>query len=321
MPNRITIALAMVLCLGILVNSPVYAVVGVSEPTLWTRSVSWIMAQQRAFHQELSAALNALADNGGMAATASLIFGSFLYGVFHAAGPGHGKAVLTTYLLTHPHRIGRGVGLAAVSAFCQGVVAIILVYGLIYLAGWVPRETSTAIAWSERLSYFLVAAIGALLVLRTLRQLFRRHFPDNKTTGSHSLDHNHGEDCGHSHMPSGEQLEHIHDLRSAIGVILAIGLRPCTGAVLVLVLARALSLPIAGIAAVVAMSAGTGVAVAALAFLAVSARQKASAMTAGKSVFWRLFGNGLTLAGGGLLLAIGISLLGASFHSRHPLGL
>jgi len=324
MSSRIVIVPGLVLFAliwGLLISSPVYAAVSATEPTLWARAVSSIMTQQRAFHQELSSALNALADNGGIAATGSLILGSFLYGVFHAAGPGHGKAILTTYLLTHPHRVRRGVSIAAASAFCQGLVAIILVYGLIYLAGWLPRETSSAIAWSERLSYFLVAAIGALLILRTLRQTVIRFLPGKQSASLHSHDHEGCDDCGHHHMPSGEQLERIHDLRSAISVVLAIGLRPCTGAILVLVLARALSLPIAGVGAVIAMSAGTGMAVALIAFLAVSARQKASSMTAGRSAFWRFAGNSLTLAGGGLLLAIGISLLSASFYSRHPLGL
>ena len=122
-------------------------------------------------------------------------------------------------------------------------------------------------------------------------------------------------------MPSGEQLEQIRDLRSAISVVLAIGLRPCTGAILVLVLARALTLPIAGVGAVLAMSAGTGIAVATLAFLAVRARQKAVAFTADKSPVWQVAANTAALAGGGLLIAIGISLLSASFYSRHPLGL
>ncbi len=301
-----------------------YAADAVAEPSLWSSAVTWMLTQQRTFHQELIDALKALTAHGGLATAWSLVAGSFLYGVFHAAGPGHGKAVLTTYLLTHPHRLSRGMGIAAAAAFCQGIVAIVLVYGLIYLAGWIPRETSSAVAWSERLSYILVAALGALLIWRTLRSLAARFFP-TKIAG-HSHDHDHGHDhvhdenCGHAHMPSGEQLENAKDFRSAAGLVLAIGLRPCTGAVLVLVLAKALGLPWAGVGAVMAMSAGTGMAVASLAFLAVKARHKAVALTADRGPFWRYAGSGVALAGGGLLLAIGISLLSASFYARHPLG-
>ncbi|WP_339635626.1 nickel/cobalt transporter [uncultured Sneathiella sp.] len=309
-----------VLAWSVWMPSQAHAASGVAEPSLWARGISWIMMQQRIFHEELVTALKTLTDGGGLAAAWSLIFGSFLYGIFHAAGPGHGKVVLTTYLLTHPQRVSRGVGIAAAAALCQGLVAIVLVYGLIYLAGWIPRETGSAVAWSERISYILVAAIGGLLILRTARQLLNRYFPRTETH-SHHHHHEDGDCCGHTHMPSGEQLEQIRDLRSAISVVLAIGLRPCTGAILVLVLARALTLPIAGVGAVLAMSAGTGIAVATLAFLAVRARQKAVAFTADKSPVWQVAANTAALAGGGLLIAIGISLLSASFYSRHPLGL
>lgn len=302
------------------------------EPSLWSGAVGWMMVQQRAFHQELIDALKALTAHGGVAAAWSLVAGSFLYGIFHAAGPGHGKAVLTTYLLTHPHRLSRGMGIAAAAAICQGIMAIILVYGLIYLAGWIPRETSSAVAWSERLSYILVAALGALLLWRTLRGLTARYLSARTAAGSHAHDHGHHHDhghdhdddhcdsCGHAHMPSGEQLENANTLRSALGLVLAIGLRPCTGAVLVLVLAKALNLPVAGVAAVMAMSVGTGMAVASLAFLAVKARHKAVALTADRGPFWRIAGNGVALAGGGLLLILGLSMLSASFYTRHPLG-
>lgn len=324
MSRRIVASICLYLCvatLSHLIVPSALAAAGTLEPSAWSRIVSWIMTQQRTFHEELVIALKALSASGGMTAAWSLVLGSFLYGIFHAAGPGHGKIVLTTYLLTHPHRVGRGVGIAAAAALCQGIVAILLVYGLIYIAGWIPRETSSAVAWSERLSYLLVAGIGALLVLRTARQLFSRYMTQ-KHTGDHSAhDHHHDDCCGHAHMPSGEQIEKINSLRSAIGVILAIGLRPCTGAVLVLVLAKAMGLPLAGIGAVIAMSFGTGMAVALLAFLAVAARQKAAKATDGNSPFWQIFTNSAALAGGGLLLAVGISLLSASFYSRHPLGL
>ena len=299
------------------------------EPGLWSSITAWIFTQQRTLHEQLAGSLGQLQESGSTGVAAVLILTSFLYGVFHAAGPGHGKAVLTTYLLTHRDQIRRGVLIATASALCQGLVAILLVYGLIYLGGWLPRETSAAVGWSERISFLLVALIGALLVLRTLRSLWRqnrmRHMqrPEKIQPHNHGHVHTDGEDCthcGHQHMPSGEQIAQVKSLRAAVGVILAIGLRPCTGAILVLILAKALSLPFAGVAAVIAMSVGTGAAVAIIAYLAIAARQKAIAFTEGRSILWGLAGNLVAIAGGTLLVAIGISLLNASFATRHPLG-
>ena len=96
----------------------------------------WILQQSSALHAELVDGVRAAADSAGMGGAAWLIGLAFLYGVFHAAGPGHGKAVIATYLATQRERLVRGVALAVLGALCQGLTAILLVYGLIGLAGW-----------------------------------------------------------------------------------------------------------------------------------------------------------------------------------------
>ncbi len=279
-----------------------------AEPSLWSEMIGWIYVQQRAFHQELIDGLRSLTRDGGAAAAWTLISASFLYGIFHAAGPGHGKAVLTTYLMTHREQTKRGVLLAVVSAFTQGLVAIVLVYGLILLAGWLPRETSEAVSWSERASFALLTALGGYLIYRAARSGLKRW------RGQHAGC------CGHSHAPSEEQIAATGSFRATLGVVLSIGLRPCTGAVLVLVFAQIAGLYWAGVVAVLAMSAGTAIAVAALAFAAVNARSFAGRLVASRGGSW-MFSADLVALGGGVLLAlIGYSLLLASFGPRHPLG-
>ena len=60
-------------------------------------------------------------------AVAGLFGISFLYGVFHAAGPGHGKAVISSYLFANNETWRRGVVLSCASAMLQALVAILLV--------------------------------------------------------------------------------------------------------------------------------------------------------------------------------------------------
>ena len=302
-----------------------------SELSIADRAVLWVFDQQRLFHRSLAQAIRGLAHGGGLAAAWSLVAGSFAYGVFHAAGPGHGKAVLSAYLLTHRQRIARGVLLATAAALCQGVTAIVLVYGLMLLVGWLPSDASTAVTWSERLSYGVVAVIGGYLLLGALRSLRIRsrlfpfaawHADAHGQHDHHDHDHEHGH-CGHAHMPTGAQIDAATGLRAAVGVVLSVGLRPCSGAVLVLVLAQVLGLAWAGVGAVLAMSAGTAITVAALAFVAVNLRHWADHLIAtlgGGSVVENV-STALKLAGGAVILWLGLSLLFASFGPGHPLGL
>lgn len=293
---------------GLVQGSDAQPVTAPTEPSLWSEMIGWIYTQQRIFHQELIDGLRGLTEHGGTAAAWTLISASFLYGVFHAAGPGHGKAVLTTYLVTHREQMKRGVLLAVISAFTQGVVAIVLVYGLILIAGWLPRETTEAVSWSERASFALLTALGGYLIYRAVRSGLKRW--RGQEAGC----------CGHSHAPSNEQIAATGSFRATLGVVLSIGLRPCTGGVLVLVFAQIAGLYWAGVVAVAAMSAGTAIAVSALAFAAVNARSFAGRLVAGRGGSWLLSADLVALGGGVILALIGYSLLLASFGPRHPLG-
>jgi ABC-type nickel/cobalt efflux system permease component RcnA len=289
----------------------------IADNAAWTQAVAWMLEQQRLFHRQLAEHMRALEGGGTAAAAWALVAASFLYGVFHAAGPGHGKAVIATYLLTHESRLARGVWLAAASSLCQGAVAVALVTGLVMVAGWLPRETQDAVTWSERLSFALLAAMGALFALRALRALAAVRHHDHH--GHHHHHHDHGPGCGCSHTPSPHQIERAGGLQATLGVLLSVGLRPCSGAVLVLAAANVLDLVGAGIAAVAAMSAGTAITVAALAMMTVKARHWAARLSGGdvKGRVW--LGSLVALAGGVAIFLLAASLLVGSFAPAHPL--
>lgn len=283
------------------------------------RATIWIYQQQRAFHRELTSHLREFSQNGGWGVAFALIGASFLYGLFHAAGPGHGKAVMTGYLVTHRETMRRGVQLAVAAAFCQGLVAIVIVYGLISLAGWLPRETQTAVTWSERMSFALVSFVGGYLLYRGLKGLWNKIRSKPACTHAHEHDHVHDETCGHVHVPSPDVVSRATDWKTMIGVVLSIGIRPCTGAVIVLVFAKAVALSWIGVAAVIAMSTGTALAIATLAITAVGVRSLAINLPFPST---RYLGHAADVAaalGGMAILVIGLSLLSTAFGSVHPI--
>ena len=310
---------------------------GAGGASIWQWLVGTVFLEQQALHRDLSGAVRALnAPDGGLAAAWALIAISFLYGVFHAAGPGHGKAILTTYILAEGTERRRGVLLAVISSLAQGFVAVVGVYGLILLVGMLPRDTQATIAWSERASFVLVALLGGWLVWRAARHGLRGLRAGGDQTASdhhhdhhahHGHDHGHGHrtdaSCGHAHAPDLDTLRRTRGWRGHAAVILSIGLRPCTGAILVLILAHALGMAWAGLMAVLAMSLGTAMAIAALAFATASLRGLIDRAAGGGEAALAAQRVGVLagLAGGTLLLALGVDLLAASFGAAHPLGL
>jgi ABC-type nickel/cobalt efflux system permease component RcnA len=276
------------------------------------RAVAWAWTKQHQFHRRLTKELKGLSAQEG--SSLFLILISFLYGIFHAAGPGHGKAVLTTYLLAHGPEVRRGIAMAIAAAMMQGLTAVVLVYGLIFITGWLPSETRSAVNWTERFSFFLVAVVGLYLLLRgvhSVRGALR------KADAAQPVEEEHD---AHDIQP--EQIRQAKNWRAILGVVFAVGIRPCSGAVLILIFAHAMHIHWAGVAAVVAMSLGTAITVSTLALLAVNARQLVLSFTEHKSSrFWGIGGGVVILLAGLLICFLGISLLVYSFGPQHPLGI
>ncbi len=279
----------------------------------------WLQDQQRAFYGAMTASLDALRTDW----TAFWVLGglSFLYGIFHAAGPGHGKVVISSYVLANETQLRRGVLLSVLSAMLQSLVAVVFVLIAAGVLGMTSLAMGDAANWIGIASYALVALLGLWLVMRKVFGWGAHHHEDMAHKAHehlhghdhHDHDHHHGHDHdhdGHAHVVTREAAG--GSLREQLGVVLAVGLRPCSGALVVLVFALSQGLLPAGIAAVFLMGAGTAITVAALATIAVTAKGLAGRIGGVENpvtaavVWW------LELLGAALVLAFGVLLLIAS---------
>jgi len=301
----------------------------------WSRLLIEIQTTQRNLHRQLAGAMRAIGAEGSAAAWGLVVL-SFLYGVFHAAGPGHGKVVISTYLLTQESHLRRGVALSMVSSLVQGVTAILIVEATVGLLGLTFRRAEATATGLEAVSYGLVALLGAILIVTRSRRLHARlkhapvisDHPPLNADGQNAQGHDHGHEetcshCGHAHGPTRSDLESPVSVRTLVGVILSVGIRPCSGAIIVLLAAHAMDLRWAGIGAVLAMSLGTGLTVSLLATLSVYAR-KASLRLAeilpSRATRIATVIDFVGLAGGVFILAVGVLLLQSVWVTpAHPL--
>ena len=276
----------------------------------WGALVYELQVLQRDLHRGLSDAVRSV-EREGLFAVWSLIGLSFLYGVFHAAGPGHGKLIIATYLATHESRLKQGIWLAIGSALAQGVVAVLLVEATVALLGASFSAANKTALQLESISYALVTLLGGFLMVSAARRLWLGHHHHH----DHNDDHRHEEGTDahhcHAHMPVPGDLPERMSLRQTIWIILTIGIRPCTGAILVLIFAYVLQLRFAGIGAVFAMSIGTAITVAVLAAVSVYARQIAVRMSEylpDDGVRGGTLLNTFALIGGLIVFLLGIAL-------------
>ncbi len=257
-----------------------------------------LIAWQSSFYRELTATLKAIAQTP--AAIWGLLGLSFGYGVFHAAGPGHGKAVISGYIVADNRSLRRGLALSFAAAILQALVAIAIVSVATLIFRTTAAQMNMATSAIEQGSFLLVALVG-LLVLWRKAGSFAALGQDGAA---------HDAACDHVHMPDAQEIARLRDWRDMAGVVLAAGLRPCAGALIILVFAATQGLYWAGIAAALAMGLGTAITTGALAALAVFFKFAALRFASGgglKAV--RL------LAGLELLAAAFVAVLGAALFA------
>lgn len=286
--------------------------------------VGWLLAKQAEFYRALSGAIRAAKADGS--AVWGLFSLSFLYGIFHAAGPGHGKAVISSYVIANDETWRRGIILSFASAFLQAVVAVALVGIAAVLLGATARTMSDAVRYIEIVSYALIALLGARLLWvkgRAALAAFRgvqeehehhhdhahHHAHHHHDHAHHGHDHVHDEHCGHSHGPEPKDLAGPGGWKRGLTAIVAVGLRPCSGAILVLVFALAQGIFWAGVAATFLMGLGTAITVAAIAVIAVGAQGFARKLASSQPGTGMLAMRGVEVLAALFVLLFGLALL------------
>jgi nickel/cobalt transporter (NicO) family protein len=339
----------------------------------------WVLSKQAIFYRALSGTI-LLAKNDGSALW-TLMGIAFVYGVFHAAGPGHGKAVISSYLLANDETWRRGVALSFASALVQAFTAILIVGVAAVLLGGTAKMMGQAVRVIEIASYGLIILLGSRLLwvkgLGLMRAtaawreqhsgavadhrhpracvepdcghpihdvfgalgkpadsdggqsglLQRQHHHGQLQCDACDHDHPHGHDhgpdvlpWGHAHGPEPHELGGPDGWKRGLSAIAAVGLRPCSGAIILLVFALSQGLLWAGVVATFVMGLGTAITVAAIATLAVSAKAFARRFTTDEVGYGGVLVRGLEVGAAVLILAFGILLLAGYIASERLVG-
>jgi nickel/cobalt exporter len=301
----------------------------------------WILAEQSMFYQMMSGTIREAKTDGSAAYTLLAI--SFVYGIFHAAGPGHGKAVISSYMVANNETWRRGVILSFASAALQSFTAIAIVAVAALLLDATAKMMDTTVKIIETVSYVFIILIGARLLWVKGRAFLKMLRPENSAHAhdrhhhhghdhrhdrarlDHAHAHAHGEDeasaWGHAHAPEPRELAGPRGWRRGMAAVVSVGLRPCSGAIIVLVFALAQGLFWVGVASTFMMGLGTAITVTAIATLAIGARGFAARIARARPGRGMLVLRGLETAAAALVMLFGLLLLTGYMYSEQLMGI
>jgi ABC-type nickel/cobalt efflux system permease component RcnA len=335
-----------------------------ASPGIVAQAYNWLLTQQQRLNRELANAVKELKAAGSVTAALVLGFIGFSYGVLHAAGPGHGKAIISSYVLANQETVRRGIMLSFLSALIQALSAIVLVGILAIALNATSMEMRVAEGWIETVSWAFVTAVGAWLLYGQIRQILagrklsahgsglakvKTHTHSRTAEPSaphqaghvhthdcgcehdhghphqshahghaHAHGHDHDDCCGHAHMPDPKDLQGDLTWGKALAIAFSVGIRPCTGAILVLVFALSQGLLWAGVFATFAMAIGTAITVSVLAALAVGSRELAARLGGEGSGWATAVATGAGLLGASLVLLMGAVFFVGSLQPQAP---
>jgi ABC-type nickel/cobalt efflux system permease component RcnA len=302
--------------------------------------LSWVADTQQSMQRELAQSVKRLKSGNAIGAALALAGLSFLYGVVHAVGPGHGKAIISSYVVANEETVRRGIMISFIAAALQALTAILLVGVLLIGLNATGLQVNAWANQLETVSYAMIALVGLYLLVTQSAKLWRSYRRSSRAESApvkaihahahehhhHDHDHGHAHHHGHSHA-HGEACDHIVDARELAGpfswrkviaVVVSVGIRPCTGAILVLVFALTQGLFWAGVAATFAMALGTAITVAVLASLALGSRELALRLGGANATWTNTVWTACTIGGAVIIFLFGLLLFLASLGPARP---
>ncbi|MDX6041595.1 nickel/cobalt transporter [Scandinavium lactucae] len=241
----------------------------------WATFLQWCLATQITLHRYLVMYLLQL-NNHQYSAGVWLLVGAFMYGVLHAIGPGHGKFIVTTYLSTHRESQLAARIVPFLGSLMQGISAILFVFILAVGMNLASGDLSESRWYIEKISAVLIGSFGALVIWQALKSLKPKAFGFSRLTPQDASGHQHAADCGCGHHGVRADIAQA-DWKTRVGIVLAIGARPCSGAIMIMLFSNALGIVSWGIIAVMAMAFGTALSILGLSLAVRYARERAVA--------------------------------------------
>ncbi|KFI12806.1 nickel/cobalt transporter [Vibrio coralliilyticus] len=311
-------------------------------PTLVVKTAHW----QREVNSQLADLLYDAKENT-LIAGSYLIGFSFLYGMLHSLGPGHGKVIVTTYLATHPTKVKASLMITVVSAMLQAIVAITLVTVLVWGFNASMRVVNQQASLFVTFSFGLVALFGGLIMYKALKNIYKSiRKPKIRVNSVTPLDatssgelapigrspvsnitppiHQHSDTCGcgHNHVAEADAINRASTWREYLAIITTIGIRPCTGAIMVLLFANVAGLYWMGVVSAILMAAGTALTTSLIAMMTLTGKhvvKRYLVNNSSKSEGWNLAGAYVQLIGGLLLITIGLLFMAGENYGMSPI--
>jgi nickel/cobalt transporter (NicO) family protein len=244
-----------------------------------------VNALQREFREKMTGYARQIQTSPTGGATISFLALTFAYGVIHALGPGHGKAIVGSYFLSRRGTFRQAILFGNLITFMHVLSATAIVFGLTLIG----RNTNIfavqeAEGGLQSFSYFFIFLIGLFLLFRAAREILAKR----------------------------KGVEKVDDARADAGSMatlsLSAGLVPCPGAALILLFTLSLDILWAGLVAMIFLGAGMGLTNSLVGVATLGSRNAILRLTSTSPKLFRISYSLLAVSGALIITLLGLTL-------------
>jgi len=260
----------------------------VKLPTFASRGFTKIALWQHQLNKKLTEQVKRLKANRNWETLLPLILISFLYGIIHAAGPGHGKVVVFSYFFSRRSSIKKGLLLGNLISLFHAVSGVTIVLMLYFFIKAAYLSSFEAISQKIKLvSYSLIVMIGLALLINSIFSI--------KNNSSRFL--------------KADASDTPPDGKGILPLALAIGVVPCPGVVIIMLFALSFNLLFTGLMMSLIMALGMAVTISIAGLMSILGQEGLLKSFSRNQKTQNLIQKGLTVFGSLLIIGFGGILL------------
>jgi len=259
----------------------------VFKSKLFVKIIIW----QHYLKEKISSLVRQAKTTGSIQPLIFLIIAAFAYGAVHAAGPGHGKAIALSYVLSQRPTYVHGLLFSNFLALFHGISGIIFVFTIrIILNATVVNNLETVTHVTQIISYSIIACFGLGIFIYSIYKMI-------KSKDKNQLDF--------GNKPT---RQYVHPVLSAA----VVGSIPCPGVVMVMLFTLSMDLIVLGIILGISISIGMAFTISIVVLLAMSGKAVSVAMVTKKNKLAVFIEQWIEIFAGLALMILGTLFLGAN---------
>lgn len=247
-------------------------------PNIFQKFIAKTTIIQSKLSRKFSELGNKIKKEGSISALLLILLVSFVYGVIHALGPGHGKFVIFSYFLSDNSNIKKGIILGNLIGLLHAVSAIIIVLSAYFILKLsLSKSVEDASGIIQIISYGILSLLGFYLLFDAVKNI------KNKS-----------------------EEQNINSNKKILPLALAVGMVPCPGTTIILIFSISAGILTTGLFAALAMALGMGITISAVGVLTVISKKALIKMSSRNSKIKNYIINTASILGALMIIFLGV---------------